>query len=385
VWDFLEREWQKADLQRLVPGQNYLLHVTAGGYLQETGWAPGSAGAVSDLRRVDETEPPEANESDELSEKQWDSIAGHTDKVVGQLGQILESLGLNERTALELATRWHDRGKAHEVFQNAILDELDGTERPAPWRNRRDVAKAPGKTRAGQRSWWTRYQRKHFRHELASALAALHPSARLPNDQRDLIAYLIAAHHGKVRLSLRSLPDERRPEDFRRFARGVWDGDVLPDVDLGGGTVAPRVVVSLEPMELGECVEEPFVGEPSWIERVLRLHHELGSFRLAYFEALLRAADERASADSSSELIAPQQSGTALVREDTSSFGDLLPELSAAEKALVNDLVSDGLEIQHKFRPEPLYKQTGKGHYEVATVEEIQSARNPPKSGDAQP
>ena len=52
-------------------------------------------------------------------------------------------------------------------------------------------------------------------------------------------------------------------------------------------------------MELGECVEEPFVGEPSWIERTLRLRDELGPFRLAYFEALLRGADERASAQTS--------------------------------------------------------------------------------------
>jgi hypothetical protein len=89
------------------------------------------------------------------------------------------------------------------------------------------VAKAP-------EAWWNRrYDRKHFRHELASALAILHPQSGLRDDQLDLIAYLAAAHHGKVRLSIRSLPEEKRPSDARRFARGIWDGDLLPPVELG--------------------------------------------------------------------------------------------------------------------------------------------------------
>ena len=81
----------------------------------------------------------------------------------------------------------------------------------------------------------------------------------------------------------------------QRFARGVWDGDDLPSIDLGGATSAPAVTLSLEPMELGLCETAPFVGEPSWIERVLTLREEFGPFRLAYLEAILRAADEGAS------------------------------------------------------------------------------------------
>ena len=247
---FLEREWQKADPQGLIPGQSYLLHCTAGGYSSESGWTPDSQDPVSDLRRSDDTELPEANDSDVLSEQQWDSIAGHTNKVVAVLQQILQPLALEERTALEVAARWHDRGKAHDVFQGAVLDEQDGRLRPAPWRGRRDVAKAPGKSASGGRGWWTRYQRKHFRHEFASALAVLHPDAGLGKDQRDLIAYLIAAHHGKVRLSLRFAPRRAPSRGLRRFARGTWQGDELPEVDLGSGAIAPRVVLSLEPMEL---------------------------------------------------------------------------------------------------------------------------------------
>ena len=118
--------------------------------------------------------------------------------------------------------------------------------------------------------FWQRYDwlpeqgRRHFRHELASALAVLDPrNDRIPDAIRDLVAYLVASHHGKVRLSIRSLPNERHPPprssgsgSERRFARGVWDDDELPATDLGRGN-APAVTLSLEPMELGLCGNSP--------------------------------------------------------------------------------------------------------------------------------
>ena len=51
--------------------------------------------------------------------------------------------------------------------------------------------------------------------------------------------------------------------------------------------------------------------------------------------------------------------------------------LSPEEQALVAELVADGLSTQDKFRPEPLYQQTGKGHYASKTVGEIQQAKKP--------
>jgi len=219
----------------------------------------------------------------------WQSIAEHTNAVCAELSKIVDALDSLQRQILLLAARWHDRGKAHEVFQDAIRIEDDGSPRPGSWANRRDVAKAPN-------AWWKRrYERKHFRHELASALAILHPETGLRHDELDLIAYLAASHHGKVRLSIRSLPDETQPNDAQRFARGIWDTDLLRAVDLGG-IIAPEVSLSLELMELGLCEQSPFKNQPSWAGRMLRLRDSLGPFRLAFLETLLRCADERASA-----------------------------------------------------------------------------------------
>jgi CRISPR-associated endonuclease/helicase Cas3 len=284
-WDVLERRWARAEADSIAPGQVFLIPADQGGYNPLTGWDPSSDRPVEPLPFVP-PQSPEGNDDDRPSQGYWQTIAEHADEVVAEAIKIADALGLNDeewRQALQMAARWHDRGKAHQVFQEAIHDGRPGErERPELWHGRRDLAKAP------DAFWKKSYSRKHFRHELATTLAML--QAGLP----PLAAYLAAAHHGKVRLSIRSLPDEMRPEDARmRFARGVWDGDPLPETDLGGGTVAPAVTLSLEPMELGFGRN----GEPSWAERVLRLRDDprLGVFRLAFFEALLRAADWRAS------------------------------------------------------------------------------------------
>ena len=91
------------------------------------------------------------------------------------------------------------------------------------------------------------------------------------------------------------MPDDRPtppnpvPEGRRNgFASGVWDHDVLPETDLGHGVSAGPVELSLDAMSL---------GRDSWTGRSLKLLAEWGPFRLAYLEAVLRAADTRASAE----------------------------------------------------------------------------------------
>jgi CRISPR-associated endonuclease/helicase Cas3 len=108
----------------------------------------------------------------------------------------------------------------------------------------------------------------------------------------DLVAYLAACHHGKVRMSIRALPGELKPDRVgTKFARGVHDGDVLPAVDLGDANSAAGIILDLELMLLGRSPN----GKTSWLDRMTRLRDVLGVFRLAYLETLIRAADERAS------------------------------------------------------------------------------------------
>jgi CRISPR-associated endonuclease/helicase Cas3 len=290
-WDYLDRKWVGVTQDRICPGQIYVLHAQAGSYSQNEGWNIDVGERVAPIPIEDSERDPESNDDDRLSEGSWQSISEHTDRVFGELETILKTLSLPESRVLELAARWHDRGKAHRVFQGAVRSATQGQPRPAAWLNRADIGKAPD-------GWWDKYERKHFRHELASALAALMGlNGDVAQESLDLVAYLVAAHHGKVRLSIRSLPGEKTPSGERRFARGVWDGDGLPAVDLGGGVIAPDVTLSLEPMELGLCEEAPFKGQPSWAERVLALRDKLGSIHLAHLEAILRAADMRASKD----------------------------------------------------------------------------------------
>jgi CRISPR-associated endonuclease/helicase Cas3 len=191
-----------------------------------------------------------------------------------------EVRGIADAKELVAAARYHDLGKAHPVFQEMLVKNLpadDPRRHGGPW--------AKSDREGGGRS------RRYFRHELASALAWLHEG------RSDLGAFIIAAHHGKVRLSLRARPNERAAPERRRFCNGVWDGDVLPSTDLGDGVITEEQELSLALMELGGGGEGP-----SWADRMLRLLEELGPFRLAWLETLVRVADWRASARRSKQL-----------------------------------------------------------------------------------
>lgn len=210
-----------------------------------------------------------------MSERDWKTLPEHTEAVVQVAQSIGGVLGLPEplHTALVDAARWHDAGKAHPEFQLSLRGG--------------DPAEGPPGILAKTALRKIRHARPAFRHELVSGLLAL------MHGQSDLVAYLAAAHHGKVRLSIRSLPQERRPEEpSRRFARGIWDGDRIPEIDLGGGVIVPPTAIDLSFMELGDGPRGP-----SWLGRMLALrdHPDLGPFRLALLEALVKAADERAS------------------------------------------------------------------------------------------
>ncbi len=233
--------------------------------------------------------PREAEGHDEDPLSGMDAIvplSDHLRHVAAEAASLCDALGVEPATRATVvrAARWHDLGKAHEVFQDTMRRGLDG----------RTVAPESLLAKTVSRS--VRHGRPYFRHELASALAFL-ASERWGRDA-DLVAYLIAAHHGKVRMNLRALPREIEPKDGPagvRFARGVWEGDELPPFDLEDGERWQGGSLRLSVMEIGW----DDVSRESWTERTRELLAALGPFRLAWLETLLRVADWQASANES--------------------------------------------------------------------------------------
>ena len=293
VWKPLDKTWRAVDPSELRGGMVLLLKPEMGGYLDAIGWTGDPADNPTPFP------PPEAdgreagmNEDPETKSARWVTLAEHLDAVAQAAADIPTALGEADPSipwpAIVAAARWHDVGKAHRAFINMLLTGCDDAEarRTTLW------AKS-GDSRVCRPRYWVdgpdERDRTGFRHELASALAWLTYHGTEPN--ADLVAFLIAAHHGKVRASIRSLPNENRPADEgRRFARGIWDGDELPLMNLGNGHVVPATQLDLGLMELGEGK-----SGASWLARVLAVRNEYGPFRLSYLETLLRVADWRGS------------------------------------------------------------------------------------------
>lgn len=277
-WDSLDGMWRPFQ-GNIRPGLILMLDVKIGGYSERFGLMPSLTKPVV---------PVAAAIVDGTSEIYGDdgrSRLACTIELSHHLGDVEDAAawlckafgGLEEQSAILRASRWHDVGKSHPVFQATMHDcPLAEAADKSPL-----LAKSPSRRR---------HQRKHFRHELASMLTWLEHAGNENN--ADLVAYLIAAHHGKVRLSLRAVPNEKEPvKPFGpRFARGVWEGDALPEVDIPGRETVPSSRLRLDLMELGEGA----MG-PSWTARTQKLLDTYGPFRLAWLEALVRIADWRAS------------------------------------------------------------------------------------------
>jgi CRISPR-associated endonuclease/helicase Cas3 len=276
TWNALDSQWQEVtDGETLRPGMVLIADARSGGYDTDRGWDPESVKSVPVVSATRSLE--EGNDDDPLTYQSYaQTLAAHSREVHDRMSEIIETLAcLDEslvpyRKELLEAALHHDWGKAHPVFQATVNPSGD------------DQLIAKSKKRGA-------HKRKHFRHELASALALLQTGAS------DLCVYLAAAHHGKVRLSIRALPGEIKPsQEGTKFARGVHDGDSLPLVRFDGLLKEP-LTIDLEPMQLGLARG----GARSWMERMLDLRDrpDLGIFKLAYLEALIVAADCQASAE----------------------------------------------------------------------------------------
>jgi CRISPR-associated endonuclease/helicase Cas3 len=341
IWDWLDGAWRVATRESLLPGRVVCVAAECGGYSRERGFDPDESQPVPEvqpsaisreIQALDEAD--DQQDGEQLSINPWKTLACHSAEVAQQARVSAEQLGIAEmlQDALELAAIFHDWGKAHPAFQGAIR----GDDRPP----RYDLAKAP------EQAWLKpprmyRYpddsdERPAFRHELASALglfallrdyAPRHPALLgpwvevlkqlgkvLPSDtvaaasspllQRllacsaetfDLVAYLVVSHHGKVRVALHAAP--RDQEYLDRDGRGlpihgVREGDRLPAVELvPGEPPLPEVVLTLAPAGVGLSEQTGI----SWGERCLALLQRYGPAALAFLEAILRAADVRAS------------------------------------------------------------------------------------------
>lgn len=355
-WDYVDGEWRRLRFQDCYPGQVLLVDAAWGGYDAERGFTgktrrkaeppvPTDGGYVTGSEEVTDNHADSAPGRDDLSQReQWKTIFTHGRECSAEAAQIASELGLDDDVAalLRLAARVHDLGKAHPVFQASIGDSVSGL-RP----DRGDLAKAP------RDSWdplTKLYQsseahgpRRGFRHELATVLGLFellyivdrdHPAllgphrelielgvldpgelppqagadhpfvqelADLSAQEFDLLCHLISAHHGKVRGAWQST---RHDQEFRAAGasigsgqplNGVRTGDLLPPVPIaaahGEAAPTPALVLRLDPAYLGLSSR---YGS-SWSERLSRLLRHHGPFALGYLEALLRAADVRAS------------------------------------------------------------------------------------------
>ncbi len=342
-WDYLDKTWIQANERDMYPGMTLLADADAGGYDSKRGLDLSSKNPVPclvDIVPVSSATAADAAEDDEsLSEVNgWQSIAEHGQ----QAAAILQTMNLVPKPLaplLDAAARWHDLGKAHPAFVSIIKSDASG--HPVG-----DIAKAP------KEAWLKppRYKvtdtdpRPGFRHELASTLALLDllkqcapqhqallgPWAGYLNDGQtapsqqaneampiqnylvqlsanefNLLLYLIAAHHGKVRSSMQASPaDQKHPVAKAGDAmpiRGIFEGDTIPAIQLtmldGGPAPIPETRLTLEPAKIGLSEQTG----ASWLDRCATLLEQYGPFTLAWLETLIRAADAQASREDSKQ------------------------------------------------------------------------------------
>ncbi|MGH8870670.1 MAG: type I-G CRISPR-associated helicase/endonuclease Cas3g [Acidimicrobiia bacterium] len=294
-FDHLAERWRPCRKADVRPGLVVIIEAAAGGYTPQEGWNTKSRNAVEPVKVRDPVsyDLSEGVGHDPLSFEtgRWVTLEQHLADVEAAVRDITERIGHNGCTSDQLeaaavAGRFHDLGKAHRTFQDALLATASDVERPAL--ERRGPWAKSAKGRGG------RYDRRYFRHELASALALLDAGSNALEDiaERDLVCYLVASHHGRVRLGFRPLPDEQPLPDGTIVALGVHDGELLPQVSVPGGAV-PASTMDLSVMAIGASDDGP-----SWAARMLSLRDrpDLGPFRLGFLEAIVRLADWHVSA-----------------------------------------------------------------------------------------
>lgn len=351
-WDFEKGRWERRRRNDIHPGMTLLLACSQGGYSDEHGWTgdqhqcPLSLAAQIDS----DTFSSEALGLDTQSQVySWCSISEHLADVEQSMREILAHLGLLDTPmadALLAATRWHDRGKSLCRWQKALWENVQQVTHKCELLLQDNISpilrkpielflkhiQCPEKNGAlwakwpdVRQLWQSRRLPPEFctilkqrlttpfspglRHEAASALAAWGEWIKGESDLSALAIYLIASHHGKVRTFLRSISNN--DEVF-----GLQENDMLPPLT---SHFDHEATLPLDIKRIGMSGlwldDETFLPEqPSWTAMIAELlgtehsdvpdstiviprdePHGLGPFKLAYLEALIRAADARAS------------------------------------------------------------------------------------------
>lgn len=283
-YNFLEGNWEPIkNKNTIIPGTILLIDSNSGGYTIEKGYDNDFKGHVEEIKGEKHSKSSDSYSADENSIQNYMTLNLHTQQVVEKCNYILAQINSRklvfDKNIIDNiigGAQWHDAGKSHDAFQAKIIKNENENE---------IYAKAPDNK--WRREMPARYDpdlklRKYFRHELVSGLLALQ------NGESNEVAYLAAAHHGKVRLSISSIAGEYIPGNNRIFAKGVWDKDIIKPFNLNGIDIN-QTELDMSLMQIGS------VDKESWIHMVISLYKKYGIFRLAYMETIVRAADQRAS------------------------------------------------------------------------------------------
>ncbi len=308
VFDQTRDAWVTAGRgHRLRPHDLVLVLDRCGGYDPELGFDPKGKGLVDadppiQGRRRPSSAP--APESDSVGAEpggtsplgQWIELAQHLADAGDQaraLTEVLDPPGIPAelRRVVYAAAALHDLGKAHPDWQEALKNANPGDQPPGD----AAYAKSPGNGalrvqrngKEGQRP----VPRTGFRHELITLFMLSTQGARdhldrldIPVERHDLVRYLAAAHHGIIRLTARDPQWDGRDGTT---LLGCSDVDTTPAWRVGAHEL-PAASVDLGIFKTGRS--------DSWSDSARALLAELGPFRLAYLETLVRMADWRASA-----------------------------------------------------------------------------------------